>query len=152
MDRPCCAVRPNSVGRISGPEFGGVPTPVPLGAGTLYFYEVSIFFDLFNPNNRHRTEELRRLENTREDESPGEPGRGPIDLNSGMVMIRVPEKDAEASQDGTESQEDTDPDETPEDAARREAEQYAAYQAALQDENAPQDGDAAAPGEEDGGA
>jgi Family of unknown function (DUF6191) len=60
---------------------------------------VSIFFDLFNPNNRHRTEELRRLENTREDESPGEPGRGPIDLNSGTVLIRVPTTDP-AESDG----------------------------------------------------
>lgn len=68
-------------------------TSVPRNSGTLYFDEVSIFFDLFNPSNRHRTEELRRLENTREDESPGEPGRGPIDLNSGTVLIRVPTKE-----------------------------------------------------------
>jgi hypothetical protein len=140
------------------PGFSGVSDPVPPGAGTLYFYEVSIFFDLFNPNNRHRTEELRRLENTREDESPGEPGRGPIDLNSGTVLIRVPEKDElseddAAPRDGMESPEDTEPDEdSPEDAARREAEQYAAYQATLQDENVPEDGDAAALYEEDGGA
>jgi hypothetical protein len=53
---------------------------------------VSIFFDLFNPNNRNRTEELRRLENTREEEAQGEPGRGPIDLKSGTVRIRVPNK------------------------------------------------------------
>jgi len=93
---------------------------------------VSIFFDLFNPNNRHRTEELRRLENTREDESPGAPGRGPIDLNSGTVLIRVPEKDDATS-------EDVDPEGTdPEDAGP--------------DENEPEDGDAAAPHAEDGGA
>jgi uncharacterized protein DUF6191 len=59
---------------------------------------VSIFFDLFNPNNRNRTEELRRLENTREEEAQGEPGRGPIDLKSGMVVIRPPAKKAEAAQ------------------------------------------------------
>ncbi len=53
---------------------------------------MSIFFDLFNPNNRHRTEELRRVENTREEEAQGERHRGPIDLNSGMVLIRVPDK------------------------------------------------------------
>jgi Family of unknown function (DUF6191) len=56
---------------------------------------VSIFFDLFNPNNRNRTEELRRLENTREEEAQGEPGRGPIDLKSGMVVIRPPAKKPE---------------------------------------------------------
>ena len=88
---------------------------------------MSIFFDLFNPNNRHRTEELRRLENTREDESPGEPGRGPIDLNSGMVLIRVPEKDDVAS-------EDVDPED------------------AVPGESAPENGNAAASDEEDGGA
>jgi len=64
---------------------------------------VSIFFDLFNPSNRHRTEELRRLENTREDESPGEPGRGPIDLNSGTVLIRVPTKEPAAPEDSADS-------------------------------------------------
>jgi hypothetical protein len=53
---------------------------------------VSIFFELFSPGSGHRTEELRRLENTREEEGQGEPGRGPIDLNSGAVLIRVPAK------------------------------------------------------------
>lgn len=59
---------------------------------------MSIFFDLFNPNNRNRTEELRRLENTREEEAQGEPGRGPIDLKSGMVVIRPPAKKPQAEQ------------------------------------------------------
>lgn len=59
---------------------------------------MSIFFDLFNPNNRHRTEELRRLENTREEEAQGEPGRGPIDLKSGMVVIRPPARKPQAEQ------------------------------------------------------
>ncbi|HEU5332814.1 MAG TPA: DUF6191 domain-containing protein [Actinocrinis sp.] len=59
---------------------------------------MSIFFDLFNPNNRNRTEELRRLENTREEEAQGEPGRGPIDLKSGMVVIRPPAKKPQAEE------------------------------------------------------
>lgn len=54
----------------------------------MYVGEVSIFFDLFSPSNRHRTEELRRLENTREEEAQGERARGPIDLSSGTVVIR----------------------------------------------------------------
>jgi Family of unknown function (DUF6191) len=49
---------------------------------------VSIFFDLFSSGNRHRTEELRRLENTREEEGDSTPGRGPIDLSSGKIVIR----------------------------------------------------------------
>jgi hypothetical protein len=64
--------------------------------GALYLDVVSIFFDLFNPNNRNRTEELRRLENTREEEGQGAPGRGPIDLNSGTVLIRVPTQEPAA--------------------------------------------------------
>lgn len=59
----------------------------------MYLDEVSIFFDLFSSGNRHRTEELRRLENTREEEAQGELHRGPIDLNSGSVVIRVPAKE-----------------------------------------------------------
>jgi hypothetical protein len=76
--------------------------PVSRNSGALYLDEVSIFFDLFNPGNGHRTEELRRLENTREEEAQGEPGRGPIDLNSGTVRIRVPAKEPAAEGDGTE--------------------------------------------------
>jgi hypothetical protein len=91
---------------------------------------VSIFFDLFNPNNRHRTEELRRLENTREDESPGEPGRGPIDLNSGTVFIRVPGKESATPQDAA-----------PEDAVPEDAIPEGAAPAAA---SADGDGDAAA--------
>jgi hypothetical protein len=71
---------------------GGANRSVPPGANALYLDEVSIFFELFSPGSGHRTEELRRLENTREEEGQGEPGRGPIDLNSGAVLIRVPAK------------------------------------------------------------
>ena len=92
----------------------------------MYFGWVSIFFDLFNPNNRNRTEELRRLENTREEEAQGEPGRGPIDLKSGTVVIRPPAKKPEA-------------------APAEEAAESAA-------DSGSQDEDAAAPVEGDGGA
>lgn len=74
--------------------------PVSHKSGTLYLDEVSIFFDLFSSGNRHRTEELRRLENTREEEAQGELHRGPIDLNSGTVLIRVPAKEPAADEDG----------------------------------------------------
>jgi hypothetical protein len=94
---------------------------------------VSIFFDLFNPNNRHRTEELRRLENTREDESPGEPGRGPIDLSSGTVLIRVPQQepaaaDAESEEDEAADDEDAADDDAAgdEDAENRDSENQGA--------------------------
>lgn len=69
---------------------GSLDRSVPPGANALYLEEVSIFFELFSPGSGHRTEELRRLENTREEEAQGAPGRGPIDLNSGTVLIRMP--------------------------------------------------------------
>jgi Family of unknown function (DUF6191) len=117
--------------------------PVPPNQGTLYFCEVSIFFDLFNPNNRHRTEELRRMENTREEEAQGEPGRGPIDLNSGAVLIRLP---------GTQPAADGDAD-APQDAAPEDSVSGSiASEAALWQYAVPEDEDAAASGEEDGGA
>jgi len=74
---------------------GGLDRPVPPGANGMYLDEVSIFFELFSPGSGHRTEELRRLENTREEDAQGEPGRGPIDLNSGTVLIRMPTKQPE---------------------------------------------------------
>lgn len=100
---------------------------------------MSIFFDLFNPNNRHRTEELRRLENTREDESPGEPGRGPIDLNSGTVLIRVPTNEPAAADAESAARED-------EDAADEDSADGASAGEDREDE------DAAASAEGDGGA
>ena len=49
---------------------------------------MSIFFDLFSPGQRHRVDEQERLEHTREVEGQNEPGRGPIDLGSGVVLIK----------------------------------------------------------------
>lgn len=102
---------------------------------------MSIFFDLFNPNNRHRTEELRRLENTREDESPGEPGRGPIDLNSGTVLIRVPAKEPAAADDEAAEGEDED---------TADGEEDTKYEDAAREDS--ENEDAAAPAEGDRGA
>ncbi|MFG2297358.1 DUF6191 domain-containing protein [Streptomyces sp. NPDC048603] len=45
--------------------------------------------ELFNPGRRHTDEERNRLELTRVDASDGDPGRGPIDLDSGSVRIRL---------------------------------------------------------------
>ncbi|GEB56970.1 DUF6191 domain-containing protein [Streptomyces gardneri] len=46
--------------------------------------------ELFAPGRRHAEEELRRQALTREDPGDGDPGRGPIDLTSGRVTIRIP--------------------------------------------------------------
>jgi uncharacterized protein DUF6191 len=50
---------------------------------------VSILEEVFAPSSRHRQEERERLEWTRDDEGEGDPHRGPIDLDSGTVHIRV---------------------------------------------------------------
>ncbi|MEV7542144.1 DUF6191 domain-containing protein [Streptomyces sp. NPDC089915] len=44
--------------------------------------------ELFNPGRRHTDEEKKRLELSRTDVGDGDPGRGPIDLDSGSVLIR----------------------------------------------------------------
>lgn len=79
---------------------------------------MSFFFDLFSPGQRHRIDEQERLEHTREVESPSEPGRGPIDLSAGVVVIKpaafAPDRaDAEgsaASDKTAESDEPAEPD------------------------------------------
>ncbi|MFF0205251.1 DUF6191 domain-containing protein [Streptomyces sp. NPDC005017] len=49
------------------------------------------FEDLFAPGRKHTRDEQKRLELTREDVGANDPGRGPIDLASGKVVIRPPE-------------------------------------------------------------
>ncbi|MCY0941202.1 DUF6191 domain-containing protein [Streptomyces antarcticus] len=44
--------------------------------------------ELFNPGRKHTDEEKKRLELSRVDVDDGDPGRGPIDLDSGTVFIR----------------------------------------------------------------
>ncbi|MFD9335609.1 DUF6191 domain-containing protein [Streptomyces sp. NPDC060028] len=45
--------------------------------------------ELFSPGRGHTDDERKRLELSRVDTSDGDPGRGPIDLGSGKVLIRV---------------------------------------------------------------
>ncbi|MFI9724171.1 DUF6191 domain-containing protein [Streptomyces sp. NPDC052396] len=44
--------------------------------------------ELFAPGRAHTEEERNRLELTREDTGDADPGRGPVDLDSGHVVIR----------------------------------------------------------------
>ncbi|MFE2250668.1 DUF6191 domain-containing protein [Streptomyces lavendulae] len=57
--------------------------------------------ELFNPGSRHSLDYLSRLYLSRTDVGDGDPGRGPIDLGSGRVLIRPrkdrPEGEADAS-------------------------------------------------------
>ncbi|MEU9979932.1 DUF6191 domain-containing protein [Streptomyces sp. NPDC050856] len=47
--------------------------------------------ELFAPGRRHTEEERRRQEITLDEVGDADPGQGPIDLGSGVVVIRVPE-------------------------------------------------------------
>lgn len=50
----------------------------------------NVFEELFAPGQKHTSDERNRLEMTREDVGDSDPGRGPIDLESGMAVIRPP--------------------------------------------------------------
>ncbi|GAA3375494.1 DUF6191 domain-containing protein [Streptomyces sannanensis] len=47
------------------------------------------FDQLFAPSRRHTEEERRRQELVLEEAGDADPGRGPIDLSSGSVVIRL---------------------------------------------------------------
>ncbi|MER6501546.1 DUF6191 domain-containing protein [Streptomyces sp. NPDC001455] len=50
----------------------------------------NFFEEIFAPGRRHAAEERKRLELSRVDLGVGDPGRGPIDLASGKVVVRAP--------------------------------------------------------------
>ncbi|MER0448228.1 DUF6191 domain-containing protein [Streptomyces sp. Edi4] len=66
--------------------------------------------EVFAPARRHTEEERRRQEITLDEVGDSDPGRGPIDLASGSVVIRVPQAadaaegdaDADAGDGGAE--------------------------------------------------
>ncbi|WP_416966250.1 DUF6191 domain-containing protein [Streptomyces sp. Agncl-13] len=58
-----------------------------------------MFEELFSPGRKHTQDEANRLALTRVDVADGDPGRGPIDLESGRVVVRLPEAEAEAGAD-----------------------------------------------------
>ncbi|MFI6641069.1 DUF6191 domain-containing protein [Streptomyces sp. NPDC050504] len=60
---------------------------------------------LFAPGRKHTDDEAKRQELTRVDLGDGDPGRGPIDLSSGRVVIRLPDP---APEDGSKGPQ-TDP-------------------------------------------
>jgi hypothetical protein len=52
----------------------------------------NMFEELFAPGRKHTRDEQNRLELTRQDTGDGDPGRGPIDLSSGKVVVRPPQE------------------------------------------------------------
>ncbi|MGW3847572.1 DUF6191 domain-containing protein [Streptomyces fagopyri] len=55
----------------------------------------NMFEEIFAPGRKHTDDERKRLELTRVDLNDGDPGRGPIDLSSGKVVVRPPERERE---------------------------------------------------------
>ncbi|MFR0357042.1 DUF6191 domain-containing protein [Streptomyces sediminimaris] len=63
------------------------------------------FEELFAPGRKHTRDEQNRLELTREDVGDADPGRGPIDLASGKVVVRRPKtEDAEETDEAEEAE------------------------------------------------
>lgn len=52
---------------------------------------------LFAPGRKHAHDEQKRLELSRADVNDNDPGRGPIDLSSGKVTIRVEEESTDSA-------------------------------------------------------
>ncbi|MFF2504622.1 DUF6191 domain-containing protein [Streptomyces sp. NPDC058067] len=69
-----------------------------------------MFEELFSPGRKHTNEERKRLELTRVDLNDGDPGRGPIDLTSGKVVVRVP---TQTPPDGAQPEPGPEPDPDP---------------------------------------
>ncbi|MEW2250849.1 DUF6191 domain-containing protein [Streptomyces sp. NPDC006975] len=67
----------------------------------------NVFEEVFAPGRKHTRDEQKRLELTREDVGDGDPGRGPIDLASGKVVVRPPRAETgedAADEDGPDSE------------------------------------------------
>ncbi|MCX4436774.1 MULTISPECIES: DUF6191 domain-containing protein [Streptomyces] len=60
----------------------------------------NMFEELFAPGRKHTDDERKRLELSRVDLNDGDPGRGPIDLTSGKVVVRLPKQERDQEQEG----------------------------------------------------
>jgi hypothetical protein len=68
------------------------------------------FEELFAPGRKHTRDEQNRLELTREDVGDNDPVRGPIDLASGTVVVRMPEPSVREDDDEDEDEGDEEAD------------------------------------------
>ncbi|MFJ5815237.1 DUF6191 domain-containing protein [Streptomyces sp. NPDC093108] len=64
----------------------------------------NFFEELFAPGRKHAADEQKRLELTRVDLGVGDPGRGPIDLASGKVVVRPSGAGSDAGQGSDQGQ------------------------------------------------
>ncbi|ARX86646.1 MULTISPECIES: DUF6191 domain-containing protein [Streptomyces] len=74
----------------------------------------NVFEQLFAPGRKHTDDEKKRLELTRVDVDDGDPGRGPIDLSSGKVVVRVPQQGPGSRTDHTDDADRAGPEGEPE--------------------------------------
>nr|WP_237521271.1 DUF6191 domain-containing protein [Streptomyces sp. SID4925] len=75
-----------------------------------------LFSELFSPGRKHTTEERKRLELSREDLGDSDPSRGPIDLSSGKVTLRLTGPAGTAAPDPTAEAERPDEPDPPDEA------------------------------------
>ncbi|MCN9240266.1 DUF6191 domain-containing protein [Streptomyces sp. RY43-2] len=68
----------------------------------------NLFEELFAQGRKHTHDEKRRLELSRVDVTDGDPGRGPIDLASGKVLVRPPKPDQPDQPDRSDRSDRTD--------------------------------------------
>lgn len=68
------------------------------------------FEELFAPGRKHTRDERNRLEMTREDVGDSDPGRGPIDLDSGTAVIRPPARLHDEEEPGEAEPDEGEPD------------------------------------------
>ncbi|MFE3884504.1 DUF6191 domain-containing protein [Streptomyces lydicus] len=55
--------------------------------------------ELFAPGRKHTDEERQKMSLVVDDVGDGDPGKGPIDLSSGTVVVRTPRQRQEADRD-----------------------------------------------------
>lgn len=65
----------------------------------------NMFEELFSPGRKHTRDEQNRLELTRQDTGDADPGRGPIDLSSGKVVVRPPHEPEDENSENSEDSE-----------------------------------------------
>jgi len=69
----------------------------------------NMFEELFAPGRKHTNDERKRLELSRVDLNDGDPGRGPIDLSSGKVVVRLPSHEQEQEQEDDQEHDQASP-------------------------------------------
>ncbi|MFF9345788.1 DUF6191 domain-containing protein [Streptomyces sp. NPDC014734] len=105
----------------------------------------NFFEEIFAPGRRHAAEERKRLELSRVDLGVGDPGRGPIDLASGKVVVRAPGVDGVRP-----TAQETEPQDRPDEALEAESRAVPGARRDADPEPAPgpvSDGPDGAPGE-----